>query len=204
MDNEGQNAPDDLLPDVIEEDIPEPEIKRIYLMNGRVVALDPAVGMYLYGGGRFYGQPVGIHKPKSNIFSKPLELSCMEATYLLKKGMVEVINFESGEPVSLEDLNTIASQEFDDFESKFAIYEDLRDKGYIARPGLKFGADFAVYKHGPGKDHSLFIVQVMKANSTISAIDMVRAGRLATSVRKRFVIANPTTRSYYVFQWTKL
>jgi len=182
----------------------EPAVKQAYILSGRVVVLDPAVGSWLYGGGRFFGQPVGIHKPRSDIFSKPLELSFLEAKYLLRKGSIQIMDFQKHENLSEEDITTLASREYDDFDSKYAIYEDLRDKGYVVRPGLKFGADFGVYKHGPGKDHSLFLVQVMKQNSTISAMQIVLAGRLATTVRKRFVIANPTARSYYVFQWTKL
>ncbi len=182
----------------------EPAVKQAYIMSGRVVVLDPAVGSWLYGGGRFFGQPVGIHKPKSDIFTKPLELSYLEAKYLLQKGMIEILNFQTGAKQTVQDISALAGQEYDDFESKYAIYEDLREKGYVVRPGLKFGADFGVYKHGPGKDHSLFLVQVMKQNSSISAMQIVLAGRLATTVRKRFVIANPTARSYYVFQWTKL
>ncbi len=173
-------------------------------MSGRVVVLDPTVGSWLYGGGRFFGQPTGIHKPKSDIFTKPLELSYLEAKYLLQKGIIEVINLQKQKALTVEELTASASHEYDDFESKYAIYEDLRDKGYIVRPGLKFGADFGVYKHGPGKDHSLFLVQVMKQNSSISAMQIVLAGRLATTVRKRFVIANPNARAYYVFQWVKL
>ncbi len=182
----------------------EPPTKQAFIMSGRVVVLDPAVGSWLYGGGRYFGQPTGIHKPKSDIFTKPLELSYLEAKYLLQRGMIEVIDWKKQKTLSKEELTALASHEYDDFESKYAIYEDLRDKGYVVRPGLKFGADFGVYKHGPGKDHSLFLVQVMTQNSSISAMQIVLAGRLATTVRKRFVIANPTAHSYYVFQWTKM
>ena len=47
------------------------------------------------------------------------------------------------------------------------------------------------------------MVHVLPHDSEITAIDMVRAGRLATSVRKKFVIANPLTKSYYFFEWFK-
>ncbi|MFW5895624.1 MAG: tRNA-intron lyase, partial [archaeon] len=69
--------------------------------------------------------------------------------------------------------------------------------------GLKFGADFVCYKKGPGLEHSPFIVHVFPHNRKISAVDMVRSGRLATSVRKKFVIANPQTKTYYFFEWFK-
>ncbi|KKK66887.1 hypothetical protein LCGC14_2959590, partial [marine sediment metagenome] len=46
-------------------------------------------------------------------------------------------------------------------------------------------------------------VHVLPHDAEITAVDMVRAGRLATSVRKKFVIANPLTKSYYFFEWFK-
>jgi len=84
------------------------------------------------------------------------------------------------------------------------VYKDLRDKGYVVRPGMKFGADFAVYEHGPGIDHAPFLVHVLPMNSRLSALEIVRAGRLATTVRKKFIIStiNPEGKPiYYVFTW---
>ena len=92
---------------------------------------------------------------------------------------------------------------YDNFIDKYDIYEDLRDKGWIVRPGLKFGADFAVYEKGPGLDHSPYIIQIMAKTVKLSAIDIVRAGRLANSVKKDFIIANALTRTYYRFNWFK-
>ena len=69
------------------------------------------------------------------------------------------------------------------------MYSLLKEAGYIVAPGIKFGTDFAVYEHGPGIDHAPFIIQVEKAGNEITAIDMVRSGRLATTVRKQFIIA---------------
>ena len=69
------------------------------------------------------------------------------------------------------------------------------------RPGLKFGADFAVYKKGPGLDHSPYLIQVLPKHANLTAIDIVRAGRLANSVKKKFIIANALNRTYYGFKW---
>jgi tRNA-intron endonuclease len=70
---------------------------------------------------------------------------------------------------------------------------------------LKFGADFAVYQYGPGIDHAPFIVHVLQNATAISSIEMVRAGRLATTVRKKFVIATIAMGKvvYYMFTWFK-
>jgi len=74
-------------------------------------------------------------------------------------------------------------------------------------PGIKFGCDFAVYKYGPGVEHAPYMVSVKKVGSDISATEIVKAGRLATTVRKRFIIAVPDLEAkkpkYLIFKWFK-
>ena len=172
-------------------------------INSRVIVFNPLFASFLYVKQRFFGSPLGISKPRLEYFSKPSELSLIEAYYLLLKEKITIEDPEKNQFLSPEDFFEIAKKLHHKFEEKFIIYEDLREKGYIPRPGLKFGADFVVYKKGPGLEHSPFIVHVLPHDAKISAIDMVRAGRLATSVRKKFVIANPLTISYYFFEWFK-
>ena len=71
------------------------------------------------------------------------------------------------------------------------VYKNFRDKGYIINPGIKFGCDFAVYEKGPGIDHAPFLIQVYTRSESISSTGIVLAGRLATSVRKQFILAIP-------------
>jgi tRNA-intron endonuclease len=195
MDN--QISLDDITEDQIPEKIP------CKFINSRVIVFNPLFASYLYVKKGFFGSPLGINKPRLEYFSKPSELSLIEAYYLLEKGQITILDAKSNKLISLEEFYKIGTSTHHKFEEKFVIYKDLREKGYIPRPGLKFGADFVVYKKGPGLEHSPFIVDVLPHNSKITAIDMVRAGRLATSVRKKFVIANPLTCSYYFFEWFK-
>ncbi len=189
-----------VLDEIDEKDIPK-QIPAKFV-NSRVVVFNPLYASYLYVKEKFFGAPLGISKPKLEYFSKPSELSLIEAYYLLKKGRISISNAE-GKNLTAEEFYEQAVQIHDKFEEKYIIYKDLREKGYIPRPGLKFGADFVVYKKGPGLEHSPFIVHVLPHDSSISAVGIVRAGRLATSVRKKFVIANPSTTSYYFFEWFK-
>jgi len=83
----------------------------------------------------------------------------------------------------------------------------MRNSGLIVLPGIKFGCDFAVYKYGPGVEHAPYMVTVKKPDSDISATEIVKNGRLATTVRKRFIIAVPdlVTKEikYLMFKWFK-
>ena len=184
-----------------------PKAKRIpaQIVENKVVIWNPEDGSKLYGDG-FYGKPLGIRKPKTTEFDRPSQLSFFEALHLLRKGKITVYAEDENTPIEEKQLITVAEQQHKDFSRKYKVYEDLRKRGFVVRPGLKFGADFAVYRQGPGIDHSLFIVEVIAKSDEVSAIEVVRAGRLATSVRKRFVLATATDTGkvrYFVFSWMK-
>ena len=196
-----EKEPSISLEDIDEKDIPE-RIPTTYL-NNRVIVFNPLYASYLYVKMNFFGSPLGISKPRLEYFSKPSELSLIEALFLLKNDKITIFDPKLDKNYSYDEFYEICKETHHKFEEKFIIYQDLRQKGYIPRPGLKFGADFVVYKKGPGLEHSPFIAHVLPHDAKITAIEMVRAGRLATSVRKKFVIANPLTMSYYFFEWFK-
>ncbi|MEE9377811.1 MAG: tRNA-intron lyase [Candidatus Lokiarchaeia archaeon] len=185
------------------DDIEVPDKIPTKFINSRVIVFNPLYASYLYVKKGFFGSPLGINKPRLEYFSKPSELSLIEAYYLLEKNEITIFDVKDKEFLNPQKFYENAKKIHHKFEEKYIIYKDLREKGYIPRPGLKFGADFVTYKKGPGLEHSLFMVHVLPHDSEITAIDMVRAGRLATSVRKKFVIANPLTKSYYFFEWFK-
>ncbi|HXT84901.1 MAG TPA: tRNA-intron lyase, partial [Verrucomicrobiae bacterium] len=46
-----------------------------------------------------------------------------------------------------------------------------------------------VYIYGPGIDHAPYLVKVLKPSQNISGVDIVLAGRLATTVKKQYILA---------------
>ncbi len=185
------------------ETIPVPKIPiTAYLVGNKAIVYNSDEGSFLYSSGGYFGAPLGIKKPRGNHFDKPLELSLFETVYLMEKGII-IVKTNEDAAVSKEEIVKVGTGIEPQFSDKYDIYKDLRDKRYVVRPGQKFGTDFAVYIEGPGKDHSPYVVQVFPKNSMISALDIVRVGRLATTVKKKFVIAVAATLSYYVFNWKK-
>jgi tRNA-intron endonuclease len=173
------------------------------LVGDRAIVWDSKHGMQLYGNG-YFGQPVGIRKPKSAEFETPLELSLLEAAYLTKIGALRVNVATKKRPLTMDKIVEIGSTFADEFLDRFLVYSHLREQGYIVRPGLKFGTDFAVYRKGPGKDHAPFMVHVISGSKGLVPLDIVRAGRLATSVKKKFIIATIKENAaiaYYSFIW---
>ena len=171
-----------------------------------LIVWNPKEGSELYRKG-FYGKPLGIAKPKVPEFKVPLILDLMEGLYLAEKGIISVYEWAEKKKVRLKTLRQRARKLYEEFDEKYAVYSDLRDSGLVVTPGIKFGCDFAVYKHGPGIEHAPYMVSVKKAKSEITATEIVKAGRLATTVRKRFIIAVPDLEKerirYLIFKWFK-
>lgn len=179
---------------------------RVELIENFLVVWNSIEGSELYKTG-YYGKPLGISKPKIPEFNVPLILDLMEGLYLAENDKI-VVSEDSGKTkVGLKKLRQKAKELYSEFEEKYAVYRDLRDSGLIVTPGIKFGCDFAVYKYGPGVEHAPYMVSVKKSGSDISATEIVKAGRLATTVRKRFIIAVPDTvgkkTKYLIFKWFK-
>jgi len=171
-----------------------------------LIVWNPEKGSELYRMG-FYGKPLGIPKPKIPEFTVPLILDLMEGLYLAENGKITVYEGEKKKRVSLKDLRQRINRLYESFDEKYAVYRDLRNNGLIVTPGIKFGCDFAVYKQGPGVEHAPYMVSVKNAKSDITATEIVKNGRLATTVRKRFIIAvpdlNKKTTRYVMFKWFK-
>lgn len=176
------------------------------LLDNFLVVWNTEKGSGLYKKG-YYGKPLGIPKPKIPEFDVPLILDLMEGVYLVENGKISVYGGTEKQTVSFSKLRRKARKLYEDFDAKYAVYRHLRGKKLIVTPGMKFGCDFAVYQHGPGLDHAPYMVSVRKASDQVTATDVVKTGRLATTVRKRFIIAIPDLEAedirYLIFKWFK-
>jgi tRNA-intron endonuclease len=173
------------------------------LVDNRIIIWDLTDSRRLFGEG-YYGKPLGIAKPKGTDFDSPLVLDLIEGCYLVEKKKIAVVRMD-GSSVSPVEIKKLCRKQYSDFESKYIVFQDLRERGYIVTPGIKFGCDFAVYERGPGIDHAPYLVQVFRPTEELSATGVVLAGRLATTVKKQFILAIPKARDFKVdyvgFDW---
>jgi len=173
------------------------------LVENRIVIWDISDSRALFGSG-YYGKPLGIPKPKGTDFDAPLVLDLIEGYYLVEKRRLQLFHV-NGKQVSLNEIRKICKKQYVDFDAKYLVFQNLRNKGYIVTPGIKFGCDFAVYEQGPGIDHAPYLVRVFRATDDLTATGVVLAGRLATTVKKQFILAIPkvTERKvdYVGFDW---
>ena len=158
------------------------------LVENRIIVWDIEDSKKLFSEG-YYGKPIGMPKPKIEDIDVPLILDLIEGYYLLEMKKITITKLK--QKIKTNEMIEICKKEVHDFEKKYIVYKNFRDKGYIINPGIKFGCDFAVYEKGPGIDHAPFLIQVYNRNEPITSTGIVLAGRLATTVRKQFILAIP-------------
>jgi tRNA-intron endonuclease len=173
------------------------------IVENRIIVWNIQESRDLFRNG-YFGKPIGIPKPNPDEINVPLILDLMEGCYLLEISKIKI--YRDKKKVSLDELVKICREEYHNFDKKYLVYKDFREKKYVVNPGIKFGCDFAVYNRGPGIDHAPYLVQVYNKNDSISSTGIVLAGRLASSVKKQFILAIPSGKSsvdYLALDWWK-
>jgi tRNA-intron endonuclease len=173
------------------------------IVENRIIVWNIQESRDLFRNG-YFGKPIGIPKPNPDEINVPLILDLMEGCYLLEISKVKI--YRNKKKVSLDELVKICREEYHNFDKKYSVYKDFREKEYVVNPGIKFGCDFAVYNRGPGIDHAPYLIQVYNKNDSISSTGVVLAGRLASSVKKQFILAIPSGKSsvdYLALDWWK-
>jgi tRNA-intron endonuclease, archaea type len=152
------------------------------LLEDRVVLWDADASRRLHDHG-FYGKPVG----------ERLQLSLVESAYLLEKRLIELVT-RSGWPIELQDFMAKARQIENEFDLKYSVYRDLRERKLVVKTGFKFGTHFRVYKQVERLEkvpHSEYLVHTVSDDHIFLPPVLSRAVRLAHSVRKQMIFAYP-------------
>lgn len=141
------------------------------------------------------------------IENKKVHLSLLEATYLLEKNRIVILNKRSN-PIEQDKFIKKAEKLEPHFFRRYAVFKDFRERGYIIKTALKFGADFRVYDRGvkPGEDHAKWVVFPVQEASTLTWHDFSAKNRVAHSTKKRLLIAvvdDEACPTYYEIRWVR-
>jgi tRNA-intron endonuclease len=152
------------------------------------------------------GNIAKIHEKSyyGNMTEDGLQLSIIEALYLMEKGKLEV-KLDSGN-LSIENLFKIIRKQGS--FTNYIVYRDLRNRGYIVKTGFKYGSEFRLYERGksPGDGHSNYLVKVANENSEFMMSDMSSYVRVAHGVNKKLLFAvvdDENDITYYNVEWTR-
>jgi tRNA-splicing endonuclease subunit Sen34 len=69
-----------------------------------------------------------------------------------------------------------------------ALHSYLQSQGYYMMPGIRFGCQYSAYPGDPFRYHAHFLANEYGWDDEIPLMDLVGNGRLATSVKKGFVL----------------
>jgi tRNA-intron endonuclease len=138
------------------------------------------------------------------MYEDRLQLSLIEAAYLMERGKLKLMKDE--DEVSLEEFISLLGER--GLYSKYLVYRDLRNRGYIVKTGFKYGAEFRLYERGgaPGRTHSAYLVRVISENDTIHALDFSSYVRVAHGVNKKLLMAfldDEEDITYYLVDWIR-
>ncbi|MCF7866489.1 tRNA-intron lyase [Candidatus Woesearchaeota archaeon] len=136
-----------------------------------------------------------------------VQLSLHEALYLIEKGKLEVSDARK-KSLSFEDYLKKAKRVEPSFWIRYSVFKDMRNRGYIIKTALKFGADFRVYDRGikPGEDHARWVVYPVHEGSTLTWYEFAAKNRVAHSTKKRLMIAvvdDEADVTYWEIKWIR-
>ncbi len=171
----------------------EEDIRKIngHLISDRVITDNRFIFDHL-----FYGNE------KKDLIS----LSLIESLYLAENGKMEI--YSSGKNVDPSEIRKQGEMVEENFDRRYKVYKNLKERKLSVKTGFKFGSDFRVYdqiKSVKDLPHSKYLVSVID-NAEIPLYVIARAIRLAQNVRKRMVFAfySQEEIKYVAIKWVKI
>lgn len=165
------------------------------IFTGEAVSSNTKEAMSLYSQSRF-----GEKKGGKIIYS------IFEALYLLEKGKIDVTYKKK--KLKFDRLLAEAREKDKNVKTKYLVFRDMRNRGFIIKTALKFGADFRVYDRGikPGQDHARWILYPVSETSSLTWHDFSAKNRVAHSTKKNLLIGivdEEEDVTYYEVRWIK-
>jgi tRNA-intron endonuclease len=168
-------------------------IKAIF--NGESVSSNTKEAISLHAQSRF-----------GELKSGKIVYSIFEALYLLEKTKMDVLLKKK--KLKFDQLIDAAAEKDKNIRTKYIVFRDMRNRGFIVKTALKFGADFRVYDRGvkPGEDHARWILYPVSENLSLTWHDFSAKNRVAHSTKKNLLIGivdEEEDTTYYEIRWIK-
>ncbi len=167
---------------------------KAYLI-GRIISSNDSEALSLHKKSCF-GTPIG----------EKIQYSSVEALFLVEKEKMDV--FFRGKKISKEELMKKFQKIDKKIQIKYLVFKDLRERGYIVKTALKFGAEFRVYDKGarPGKKHARWIAFIDHESSKMTWHEFSAKSRVAHSTKKNLLLAIVDEEgdiTYYEVKWIR-
>jgi tRNA-intron endonuclease len=138
--------------------------------------------------------------------SGKIQYSLSEVLFLVEKDKMQVLSGKKN--LSLKELLNKFRRIDKKIQIKYPVFRDLRERGYVVKTALKFGAEFRIYDKGskPGKQHAKWIVFTDHESSKLTWHEFSAKNRVAHSTKKNLLLAIVDEEgdiSYYEVKWIK-
>ncbi|MBI3035909.1 tRNA-intron lyase [Candidatus Woesearchaeota archaeon] len=136
-----------------------------------------------------------------------VQLSLIEALYLIEKKRLVAYDSRNKE-IYFEPFLKKSQKVEPNFWVRYCVYKDIRNRGYIIKTALKFGADFRIYDRGvkPGEDHARWVVFPVHEGSSLTWYEFSAKNRVAHSTKKKLllgIVDAETDVTYYEVRWLR-
>ena len=145
---------------------------------------------------------------KKSLFGKieadTLNLSLIEACYLLEKGRLDV--YEDEIKCSLDYFIDLLKNK--EIYGKYIVFRDLKDRGYVIKTGFKYGSDFRLYNREEVPEKGILTIWLklfMKLMRLMHWISQVMLEFLMVLIRNFFlaIVDDDLDITYYNVEWTR-
>jgi len=164
-------------------------------LTGQIISSNSSEAKFLYKKSNF-GEIVG----------EKIHYSLSETLFLVEKSKMEI--YSRSKKISTRELLNKFRRIDKRIQIKYPVFKNLREKGYILKTALKFGADFRVYEKSskPGKKHAKWIIFVDHESNKLTWHEFSAKNRVAHSTRKNLLLAivdEESSITYYEVRWLK-
>ena len=117
-------------------------------------------------------------------------LAPYEVLYLALDKKLVVLDSDTKSPFSLPQLLEKFRLENPEIWTRYLVYRDLRDRGYVVREGFGFGIDFRIYDRGQyGKKAAKYIVFGMNEGTPVPISKIAQVLTYVKSLKKEMILA---------------
>lgn len=164
-------------------------------LNGQVISSNTIEAQSLYEKSSF-GEKVG----------EKIHYSIPEVIYLVERGKMDL--FSGKKKISENELINKFKKIDKKIQVKYPVFKDLREKGYVVKTALKFGAEFRVYEKGskPGEKHARWVVFTDHESNKLTWHEFSAKNRVAHSTKKKLLLAildEEGDITYYEVEWLR-
>jgi tRNA-intron endonuclease, archaea type len=140
--------------------------------------------------------------------SNKIQYSLPEALFLFEKQKLDILDERASKKLTSNEILKKMKRIDKKIQIKYPVFKDLRQKGYILKTALKFGAEFRVYEKGAkiGVQHAKWILFTAHESEKLKWHDFTAKNRIAHSTKKHLLLAivdDEESITYYEVAWKK-